>query len=147
MFLLSYLSFLAFDVVSRSRGKSPFSFSFSFFFSFSFLSPNFPCFFFFCDEENKRRERLCKKRVFSRFEFLRTIYEVYGYIRPVSSSFLSRAVPSQRARVEGTGKGVTCQALVQSWFLFRVSNSQLSFSCVSEALFFLIRCFVSSSVF
>jgi hypothetical protein len=29
---------------------------------------------------------------------------VYGYIRPVSSSFLSRAVPSQRARVEGTGK-------------------------------------------
>ena len=51
MFLLSCLSFLAFDVVSRSWGKPPFSFS------FSFLSPNFPCFFFFCDEENKRRER------------------------------------------------------------------------------------------
>ena len=33
--------------------------------SFSFLSPNFPCFFFFCDEENKRRERIRKKRVFS----------------------------------------------------------------------------------
>ena len=84
--------------------------------SFSFLSPNFPCFFFFCDEENKRRERLCKKRVFSRFEFLRTIYEVYGCIRALFSTSNTRAVPSQSARVEGTGKGVTCQALVQSWF-------------------------------
>ena len=100
IFLLSYLSFLAFSVVSRSRGKPPF-----FFFSFSFLFPNFPRkFFFFCDEENKRRERLCKKRVFSRSEFLRTFYEVYGCIRAVFSTSLSRAVPSQRARVEGTGK-------------------------------------------
>ena len=140
--LLSYLSFLASDVVSRSRGKSPFSFSFSFFFSFSFLSPNFPCFFFFCDEENKRRERLCKKRVFSRFEFLRTIYEVYGYIRPVSSSFLSRAVPSQRARVEGTGKWWRVTLSCKVGFMFRVSNSQLSFSCVFEALFFCNKTFL-----
>ena len=68
--------------------------------------PNFPLFFFFfCDEENKRRERLCKKRVFSRFEFLRTIYEVYGCIRALFSTSHTRAVPSQRARVEGTGRG------------------------------------------
>ena len=78
--------------------------------------PISPVFFFFCDEENKRRERLCKKRVFSRFEFLRTIYEVYGCIRALFSTSHTRAVPSQSARVEGTGKGVTCQALVQSWF-------------------------------
>ena len=90
--LLSYLSFLAFDVVSRSWGKPPFSFS------FSFLSPNFPCFFFFCDEENKRRERLCKKRVFSRFEFLRTFYEMYGCIRAVLSTSLSRARSPVNAR-------------------------------------------------
>ena len=64
-----------------------------------------PCrFFFFCDEENKRRERLCKKRVFSRFEFLRTIYEVCACIRAVFSTSLARAVPSQRARVDGTGE-------------------------------------------
>ena len=134
--LLSYLSFLAFDVVSRSRGKSPFSFSFSFFFSFSFLSPNFPCFFFFCDEENKRRERLCKKRVFSRFEFLRTIYEVYGYIRPVSSSSLARAVPSQRARVEGTGRGGRVKLSCKVGFLFRVSNSQRKTAIVNNSSIF-----------
>ena len=64
IFLLSYLSFLAFDVVSRSRGKPPFSFSFSFSFSFLFFSPIFPVFFFFCDEENKRRERLYKSAYF-----------------------------------------------------------------------------------
>ena len=79
-----------------------FLFSFSFFF---FLPQFSPCFFFFCDEENKRRERLCKKRVVSRFEFLRTIYEVCACIRAVFRSSLSRAVPSQRARVEGTGRG------------------------------------------
>ena len=49
--LLSCLSFLAFDVVSRSRGKSPFSFSFSFFFSFSFLFPIFPVFSFFATKK------------------------------------------------------------------------------------------------
>ena len=81
------------------------SFLFLFLFSFFFFLPQFSlCFFFFCDEENKRRERLCKKRVFSRFEFLRTIYEVYGFIRAVFSTSRARAVPSQRARVEGTGK-------------------------------------------
>ena len=85
------------------------------FFSFSFFSPNFPSFFFFSTKKNKRRERICKKRVFSRFEFLRTFYEVYGCIRAVFSTSLARAVPSQRARVEGTGKGVTCHSLVQSW--------------------------------
>ena len=136
MFLLSYLSFLAFDVVSRSRGKSPFSFSFSFFFSFSFLSPNFPCFFFFCDEENKRRERLCKKRVFSRFEFLRTIYEVYGYIRPVSSSFLSRAIPSQRARVEGQGSDDVSS-----------SRAKLVFCLGSQILNFHSRAFLKNFFF
>ena len=98
IFLLSYLSFLAFDVVSRSRGKPLFSFSFSFF-------PQFSQFFSFFAKKNKRRERKCKKRVFSRFEFLRTFYEVYGCIRAVFSTSLARAVPSQRARVEGTGRG------------------------------------------
>ena len=73
--------------------------------SLSFFSPNFPSFSFFCDEENKRRERIRKKRVFSSSEFLQTFYEVYGYIRAVFSTSLARAVPSQRARVEGTGRG------------------------------------------
>ena len=100
IFLLSYLSFLAFDVVSCSRGKL---LSLSLSLSLSF-PPIFLVFLFFCDEENKRRERICKKRVFSRFEFLRTFYEVYGCIRAVFSTSLARAVPSQRARVEGTGK-------------------------------------------
>ena len=45
-----------------------------------------------------------RKRVFSSSEFLRTFYEVYGCIRAVFSTSLARAVPSQRARVEGTGK-------------------------------------------
>ena len=39
------------------------------------------------------------KRVFSSFEFLRTFYEVYGCIRAVFSTSLSRAVPSQSARL------------------------------------------------
>ena len=86
-----------------ARGVNLFSLSLSLSLSLSF-PPIFPSFSFFCEEENKRRERIRKKRVFSSSEFLRTFYEVYGYIRPVSSSFLSRAVPSQRARVDGTGK-------------------------------------------
>jgi len=63
--LLSYLSFLAFDVASRSWGKPPFSFSFSFSisFSFSFFSPQFSQFFLFLPK-NKRRERICKKAYF-----------------------------------------------------------------------------------
>ena len=77
---------------------------FLFLFLFLFLFPILLVFLFFCDEENKRRERLCKKRVFSRSEFLRTFYEVYGCIRALFSTSLARAVPSQRARVEGTGK-------------------------------------------
>ena len=39
------------------------------------------------------------KRVFSSFEFLRTFYEVYGCIRAVFSTSLSRAVPGQSARL------------------------------------------------
>jgi hypothetical protein len=61
-------------------------------------------------------------------------------VHPRGFQHLSRARGPQSTRARGgDGKGVTCQALVQSWFLFRVSNSQLSFSCVSEAeaLFFL----------
>ncbi|CAL6377167.1 unnamed protein product [Bathycoccus prasinos] len=54
--------------------------------------------------QNKRRERIRKKRVFSSSEFLQTFYEVYGCIRAVFSTSRARAVPSQRARVEGTGK-------------------------------------------
>jgi len=55
MFLLSYLSFLAFDVVSRSRGKPPFSFSL--FFSFSFFSSISPVFSFFATKKiNGERE-------------------------------------------------------------------------------------------
>ena len=58
-------------------------------------------------------------------------------MHPRAFQHLSRARGPQSTRARGgDGKGVTCQALVQSWFLFRVSNSQLSFSCVSEALFF-----------
>ena len=79
IFLLSYLSFLAFDVVSCSWGKPLSSFSFSFFFFFSFFSPT-SSFFFFCDEENKRRERIRKKRVFSSSEFLQ-IHEVWVHPR------------------------------------------------------------------
>jgi hypothetical protein len=61
-------------------------------------------------------------------------------VHPRGFQHLSRARGPQSTRARGgDGKGVTCQALVQSWFLFRVSNSQLSFSCVSEALFFKIR--------
>ena len=81
----------------------PLSLSLPLSFSLSF-PPIFLVFLFFCDEENKRRERIRKKRVFSRFEFLRTIYEVCACIRALFSTSLSRAVPSQRARVEGTGK-------------------------------------------
>ena len=73
-------------------------------------------FYSFFATENKRRERKCKKRVFSSSEFLRTFYEVYGCIRAVLSTSFARAIPRQRARVEGTGRGVTCHALVQSWF-------------------------------
>lgn len=52
IFLLSYLSFLAFDVVSRSRGKPPFSFSLSL--SFSSI---FPVFSFFATKKiNGERE-------------------------------------------------------------------------------------------
>ena len=61
-------------------------------------------------------------------------------MHPRGFQHLSRARGPQSTRARGgDGKGVTCQALVQSWFSFRVSNSQLSFSCVSEELFFLIR--------
>ena len=51
-----------------------------------------------------------------------------------SHEFLSLA----RASREGPGIGIvmTRQALVQSWFLIEASNSQLSFSCVCETLFF-----------
>ena len=61
-------------------------------------------------------------------------------MHPRAFQHLSRARGPQSTRARGGDREVmTCQALVQSWFLFRVSNSQLSFSCVSEALFFLIR--------
>ena len=51
-------------------------------------------------------------------------------MHPRAFQHLSRARGPQSTRARGgDGKGVTCQALVQSWFLFRVSNSQLSFSC------------------
>ena len=61
-------------------------------------------------------------------------------MHPRGFQHLSRARGPQSTRARGGDREVmTCQALVQSWFLFRVSNSQLSFSCVSEALFFLIR--------
>ena len=112
-----------------ARGVNLFSLSLSLSF-FLFLFPQFSlCFFFFCDEENKRRERIRKKRVFSSFEFLQTFYEVYGCIRAVFSTSLARAVPSQRARVEGTGKWWRVKLSCKVGFLFRVSNSQLSFSC------------------
>ena len=53
MFLfLSCLSFLAFDVVSRSRGKPPFSFALSFSFS-----PNFPSVFSFFATKKINGER------------------------------------------------------------------------------------------
>ena len=49
-------------------------------------------------------------------------------MHPRGFQHLSRARGPQSTRARGgDGKGVTCQALVQSWFLFRVSNSQLSF--------------------
>ena len=61
-------------------------------------------------------------------------------MHPRGFQHLSRARGPQSTRARGGDREVmTCQALVQSWLLFRVSNSQLSFSCVSEALFFLIR--------
>jgi len=56
IFLLSYLSFLAFDVVSRSRGKPPFSFSFSFS-SLSFSFPQFSQFFLFFATKKINGER------------------------------------------------------------------------------------------
>lgn len=58
-------------------------------------------------------------------------------MHPRAFQHLSRARGPQSTRARGGDREVmTCQALVQSWFLFRVSNSQLSFSCVSEELFF-----------
>ena len=122
--------------MSRSRAKP----------LFFFFSPSFPFFFFFCDEENKRRERLCKKHVFSSSEFLRTFYEVYGCIRAVFSTSLARAVPSQRACVEGTGRGERVMLSCKVGFMFRVSNSQLSFSCenaFSRTTFFVNKIFFS----
>jgi len=64
---------------------------------FLFLFPIFPVFSFFATKKING-ERLCKKRVFSSFEFLRTFYEVYGCIRAVFSSFLSRARSPVNAR-------------------------------------------------
>ena len=66
--------------------------------------PIFLVFLFFA-RKKINGERLCKKRVFSSSEFLRTFYEVYGCIRALFSTSRARAVPSQRARVEGTGRG------------------------------------------
>ena len=69
-------------------------------------------------------------------------------MHPRGFQHLSRARGPQSTRARGGDREVmTCQALVQSWFLFRVSNSQLSFSCVSEALFFLIECFRGDTEF
>ena len=85
-----------------ARGVNLFSLSLSLSLSFP---PIFLVFLFFCEEENKRRERIRKKRVFSSSEFLQTFYEVYGCIRALFSTSRARAVPSQRARVEGTGRG------------------------------------------
>ena len=127
MFLLSYLSFLAFDVASRSRGKPPFSFSFSFF----FFSPIFPVFSFFCEIHG---ERQCKKRVFSSSEFLRTFYEVYGCIRALFSSSLSRAVPSQCARVR-RGQGSDDVSRSRAKLVFCLGNQILNFHTLCVFIF------------
>ena len=94
---------------------------------FLFPFPQFSLwFFFFCDEENKRRERLCKKRVFSRFEFLRTFCEVYGFIRAVFSTSLSRAVPSQRARA-WRGRGSDDVSRSRAKLVFCLGSQILNF--------------------
>ena len=90
---------------------------FLFLFLFLFLFPQFfPVFFFFCDEENKRRERLCKKR---RIFQLRVPANVLWGVRVHPSGFqhlsLARGPQSKRAR-GGDREVMTCHALAQSWF-------------------------------
>ena len=84
-------------------------------FSLSF-PPIFLVFLFFCDEENKRRERIRKKRVFSSSEFLRTFYEVYGCIRAVFSTSRARAVPSNARAWRGREGGDVSSSRSCWWF-------------------------------
>ena len=88
--------------------------------------------FWRCVVKNKKKrknEQTERSRIFS-------LVCVHGdvvrasWMHPRGFQHLSRARGPQSTRARGgDGKGVTCQALVQSWFSFRVSNSQLSFSC------------------
>ena len=127
--LLSYLSFLASDVVSRSWGKPPFSFSFSFF------SSIFPVFSFFATKKINGERDYVKSAYFPALSSCERFMRCMGTSGRFPAPF-SLARSPVNARAWRDREVMTCQALVQSWFSFRVSNSQLSFSCVSEELFF-----------
>ena len=105
--------------------------------SFSFLSPNFPCFFFFCDEENKRRERdYVKSAYFPALSSCERFMRCMGASAQFSAPLIRARSPVKARAWRGQGRGWRVKLSCKVGFLFRVSNSQLSFSCVFATLFF-----------
>ena len=106
---------------------------------FLFLFPIFPVFSFFATKKING-ERLCKKRVFSSFEFLRTFYEVYGCIRAVFSSFLSRARSPDNART-WRGQGSDDVSSSRAKLVFCLGSQILSRS-IPLSIIHVLECFL-----